>query len=77
MRDLIVGFFGEYVVPTYDRVVQHMAFETVEYIDTETVCPDGLAGVDWPYVAGIATFLVMLWGVVRISHVCLSALLRK
>lgn len=46
MRDLIIEIFGEYT-PVLDPVTGNVAA--------------GLAGVDWPYVAGIGVFCIVLW----------------
>lgn len=81
MRDIIAGFFGDYVVPTYD----HTSTVTETTSDgsitsttvSELVCPDGLAGVDWPYVVGCAVFVLMLWGVVRCLHIALRGIFRR
>jgi hypothetical protein len=50
MRDLIVSIFGTYT-PVIDPVSGSV--------------PAGFAGVDWPYVAGVFLFALVLYGLLR------------
>jgi hypothetical protein len=50
MRDLIVTIFGTYQ-PVLDPITGSVA--------------GGLAGVDWPYVAGVFLFGLVLYGMLR------------
>lgn len=62
MKDIITELFGSYTPITYtDTVVSSSgAFETVERI------PDGLAGVDFTFIAGVLLFGITLYCVLRV-----------
>lgn len=81
MRDIIIGFFGDYVVPSYEHsstVTETTSDGSITSTSlTDVVCPDGLAGVDWPYVVGCLVFCVMLWGVVKCAHIVLDRIFRR
>ena len=67
MKALLISIFGEYVPQTYEAIVPvyNSALEDVEEI-TYDVIPNGLAGIDWPFVLGVVTFIVSLYCVLRI-----------
>ena len=60
MRDLIISIFGEYT-PVTTQVVSSEDPSVV----VDQVLP-GLAGVDWPYIAGIVLFGISLYMVLSI-----------
>lgn len=54
MRDIIISLFGTYTPVTYTDV------------NDIAVIPDGLSGVDWPFVSGVLLFAITLYCVFRI-----------
>ena len=73
MRDLIVSLFGCYEpVMTQTPVVVtdvESALSTVQVVDTVA---SGLAGVDWPWIAGVFLFAIVLWSFFRLVGVLLN-----
>ena len=53
MRDLIISIFGSYTPVT----------------DAAGVALQGMAGVDWPYLAGVALFALVLYSFFRLLGV--------
>lgn len=53
MRDLIISIFGTYTPVT----------------DTAGTALQGMAGVDWPYLAGVALFALVLYSFFRLLGV--------
>lgn len=53
MKDLIIDIFGEYVPHTYDISIADGGFDTV--------IPDGVAGVDFEWLAGFVLFTVFMY----------------
>lgn len=64
MKDVILAIFGAYEPVT--TTVIDAAGETV------TAVASGLAGVDWPYIAGVLLFGVVLYCFFRLVGVLLS-----
>lgn len=62
MRALIESIFGVYTPITYDVLD---AEGKVLY----TAVADGTAGVDWPYVAGVLLFALVLYSFFRLLGV--------
>lgn len=61
MMQLVEAIFGVYTPVTYtDYIYMSGAYQTVE-----KVAP-GLAGVDWPWVAGVWLFVTVLYSFLRI-----------
>lgn len=54
MRDLIVSIFGTYTPVTTD------VYDAAGSVVGETVVA-GMAGVDWPYLAGVLLFALVLF----------------
>lgn len=57
MRDLILSIFGEYT-PVLDPVTGSAL--------------DGMAGVDWVYIAGVLLFALVLYSFLRLVGVILK-----
>ncbi|MPM19000.1 hypothetical protein SDC9_65418 [bioreactor metagenome] len=64
MKELITSIFGIYepVMTTQTYVVPGLEGSTLE---TVSVVAPGLAGVDWPYVAGVLLFAIVLYCFLR------------
>lgn len=69
MRSMLIELFGEYTP---------VMFEQVHYIQTadggyikvmSDVVASGLAGVDWPWVAGVFLFAIVLYSLFRLLGV--------
>lgn len=61
MNDMITwlrSFFGVYTPPTY-TVTQYDAEGSI--VSVASVIPDGAAGVDWQYIAGVIIFAIVVW----------------
>ena len=73
MKDLIVSLFGYYepVMSQTPVVVTDVesALSTVQVVDTVA---SGLAGVDWPWIAGVFLFAIVLWSFLRLVGVLLN-----
>lgn len=54
MRDIIISLFGTYTPVTYSDG------------NNVAVIPNGLAGVDWPWLGGLLLFALTLYCVLRI-----------
>lgn len=62
MRDLIFNIFGSYTPNTYDVIITTTNPETGETIvETATRIADGMAGVDFEFLAGVFLFGICLW----------------
>lgn len=70
MKDLIVSIFGTYepVMTTHAYVVPGVDGSILETVSA--VAP-GLAGVDWPWVAGVFLFAIVLYSFFRLAGVLL------
>jgi len=67
MKELIVSIFGAYTpVMTTETHVVADAVQSVE------VVASGLAGVDWPWLAGVLLFAVVLYSFFRLVGVLLK-----
>jgi len=67
LRDLVVALFGSYTPPSYTEY--HWFFNPVDgsgYSDVVNVIPAGSAGIDWPWIAGVALFALTLYCVFRL-----------
>ncbi len=73
MKDLIASLFGTYTpVMTQTPVVVtdvESALSTVQYVDTVA---SGVAGVDWPWIAGVFLFGIVLWSFFRLVGVLID-----
>lgn len=65
MKDLILTIFGSY------EPVTTMVFDAEGVVVGEVVA-SGVAGVDWPYVAGVLLFAVVLYSFFRLVGVLLK-----
>ena len=67
MKDLILSLFGAYepVMTMETHVVADVA-QTVEVVAA------GVAGVDWPWVAGVLLFAIVLYSFFRLVGVLLK-----
>lgn len=64
MLSILESLFGTYTPVTYESVSSTGAL--IEVI------PNGLSGVDWPYILGVFLFAICLYSVFRILGVILS-----
>ena len=71
MKELIVSIFGVYepVATTVAYVVPGSEGSTLEEVQ---VVASGLAGVDWPWVAGVLLFGIVLCSFFRLVGVLLG-----
>jgi len=71
MKDLILTIFGAYepVTTTAAYVVPGAEGSTLEEVQ---VVASGLAGVDWPWVAGVLLFGIVLYSFLRLVGVLLG-----
>lgn len=73
MKDLIASIFGTYTPVTYVHEWAQWDTVTEQYIVMrEDVVASGFAGVDWPFVLGVAIFIVTLYCVLRIIGAVIS-----
>ena len=87
MKEILINLFGEYVIPTYDYTVtivqENIDPETLQIIRTTTtetykdVVVNGVAGVDWVYIGGVAIFCICLISVFKVAGVFLSRLMSR
>lgn len=68
MKDLITALFGEYSPVMTEQYIQT---EVDGALSTELVevVASGVAGVDWPWVAGVFLFGIVLWSFFRLLGV--------
>ena len=67
MKELIVSIFGAYTpVMTTET---HVVADSVQSVE---VVASGLAGVDWPWLAGVLLFAVFLYSFFRLVGVLLK-----
>ena len=71
MKDLILTIFGAYepITTTAAYVVPGVEGSTLEEVQ---VIAFGLAGVDWPWVAGVLLFGIVLYSFLRLVGVLLG-----
>ena len=71
MKDLILTIFGAYepVTTTASYVVPGAEGSTLAEVQ---VIASGLAGVDWPWVAGVILFGIVLYSFLRLVGVLLG-----
>lgn len=71
MLSLIYDLFGSYSPVTYSDTSLVWDSVNEEFITiVNDVIPSGLAGVDWPWIAGVFLFAIMLHGLLRIIGGC-------
>lgn len=67
MLQIIYNLFGEYTPITYPVTKYVWDAATEEYVTYNVdVIPNGVAGLDWPWVAGFVLFTVFFYSVLRI-----------
>lgn len=67
MKDLIVRLFGQYEPITYEVSIPASADCSV--METYIAVANGLAGVDWEWLAGVFLFAIVLFSFLRIVGV--------
>lgn len=73
MKELIASIFGTYTPVTYLHEWAQWDEVSGEYIVLrDNIIPDGLAGVDWPFILGVLIFIVTLYCVLRIIGAVIS-----
>lgn len=67
MSNIIYSLFGSYSPVTYTFVEKVWDPVNEAFVDvvSDVVAP-GLAGVDWPWLAGVALFAIVLYSVFRL-----------
>lgn len=70
MKDLIVRLFGEYTPVTYEVAVPVTSDGSV--MEYYTAVANGVAGVDWEWLAGVLLFAIVLFSFMRIVGVFLK-----
>lgn len=68
MRQVITGVFGEYT-PRTQTVTQYLSDGTAE---THTEIVPGVAGMDWPWIAGVSLFCLVLFSFLKMVGVLLK-----
>jgi len=66
MKSILYDLFGSYEPVTYEVVETVTGAEGELVHVAHDVIPDGLAGVDIEYVAGVLLFGIVLYGFLRI-----------
>lgn len=69
MKDMIVDLFGQYTPVTYSESFVYTAADGSVMQDVNEVVASGLAGVDWPWVAGVFLFAIVLYSLFRLLGV--------
>ena len=69
MKDLIISLFGEYQPVTYLQYFTYTTAEGEVLLDWNEVVAHGLAGVDWPWIAGVFLFGIVLYSFFRLLGV--------
>lgn len=74
MKDVIISIFGPYtpVMTTESYVVPGISGVEGAVLDSMDVVAAGLAGVDWPWVAGVLLFALVLYSFLRLVGVLLK-----
>lgn len=74
MKELIISIFGSYepVTTTAAYVVPGIAGTEGSTLEEVQVVASGLAGVDWPWVAGVLLFGIVLYSFLRLVGVLLG-----
>lgn len=72
MRSLIVELFGRYSPVTYSEYFYYVDAEGNVLQDFNEVVASGLAGVDWPWLAGVCLFAIVLYSFFRLLGVLLK-----
>lgn len=67
MKDLILSLFG-----AYEPVMTVETHVVVDVAQTVEVVAAGVAGVDWPWVAGVLLFAIVLYSFFRLVGVLLK-----
>lgn len=66
---MIVNLFGSYDPVTYTEYFYYTAPDGSVLSDYNEVVAAGLAGVDWPWVAGVFLFAIVLYSLFRLLGV--------
>lgn len=69
MKAMIVDLFGRYTPVTYSEYFVYTAADGTVIQDVNEVVASGLAGVDWPWVAGVFLFAIVLYSLFRLLGV--------
>ena len=69
MKDMIVELFGQYSPVTYSEYFVYTAADGSVMQNVNEVVASGLAGVDWPWVAGVFLFAIVLYSLCRLLGV--------
>lgn len=69
MRSMIVDLFGSYQPVTYSEYFYYTAADGTVMQDVNEVVASGLAGVDWPWIAGVFLFAIVLYSLFRLLGV--------
>lgn len=74
MKDVIISIFGPYepVMTMESHVVPGIAGVEGSLLESMDVVAAGLAGVDWPWVAGVFLFALVLYSFFRLVGVLLK-----
>lgn len=68
MKELITAIFGTYD-PVLTQEIVTVEIDGVPTTDILEVVAPGLAGVDWPWIAGVFLFGIVLWSFFRLLGV--------
>lgn len=69
MKNMIIDLFGSYQPVTYTEYIPYTAADGTAMWDSYEVVASGLAGVDWPWVAGVFLFAIVLYSLFRLLGV--------
>lgn len=72
MKSLIIRLFGSYTPVTYSEYFYYTAADGSILGDYNEVVASGLAGVDWPWLAGVFLFAIVLYSFFRLLGVLLK-----
>lgn len=68
MKELILTIFGPYE-PVMSQIAVTNEVEGVLSTEMVDVVASGAAGLDWPWIMGVALFAIVLWSLFRILGV--------
>lgn len=68
MKELILTIFGPYE-PVMSQIAVTNEVEGVLSTELVDVVASGAAGLDWPWIMGVALFAIVLWSLFRILGV--------
>lgn len=66
---MIIDLFGSYQPVTYTEYISYTTADGATMWDSYEVVASGLAGVDWPWVAGVFLFAIVLYSLFRLLGV--------